>query len=794
MRFELRQALRSLRRSPAFTIATVLTLALAIGGNAAIFSIVDAVLLKPLAIDPAGRLVTVYTRTPQGQQEPVAQPDLDDWRAMAHSFSGFASWVPQSVNVTGSDRPERVIGLFVSADFLPLLGVTPALGRGFAPGEDRIGGAHVAVLSNGFWRSRYAADPAALGKTAQLNGEPYTIIGVLPPSFVFPYAKADVYLPAFKYPNYSLNRAQSSGEVLARLRDGVSLQAARAEMDAVTARLAAAYPDTNAGRGAAVVPLREDLYGRRKPAIIALAAALGFVLLIACANVAGLMIARLSARARERAVRVALGASRAGLFAQVLAEAGLLAAAGGAAGLLLAAWAIPAIAAATAVFFPEGTAIELDRATLGFTAAITLAAAAFVALIPAWQPARLDGLRGARGAGSAAAHNRTRSVLVAAEISLAMVLLAGAGLTARSLNAIGRAEIGFDPQNLLMMAYRVPRAKYPTGAQQVEFHRQVIEKIKSVPGVLAAASVRAVPLGDNGGFSDFVLADRPEPPPSERPRALVNFADPGFFATLRIPVLRGRVFTDRDQPGATYVIVINQTLARRYFPDRDPIGRQLRVLDGRTAQIIGVVGDIKHFDVIEQPTPQIYGALAQNPFVFTSVAVRTAGDPLRYVAAIRQAAWQVDKDQPVWSIHTFAEILHNLRNGMHRLLAATFEAYAVMALLLAAIGIFGLVSYTVSQRTGEIGIRIALGARPADVVRLILRQGTALAAIGIAAGAAASAWLSRYLQSQLYSVSALDPAVYAAVAALLAAAVLAACLPPARRALRVDPLQALRQE
>ncbi len=375
-----------------------------------------------------------------------------------------------------------------------------------------------------------------------------------------------------------------------------------------------------------------------------------------------------------------------------------------------------------------------------------------------------------------------------------MVLLAGAGLAARSLAAIGRAEIGFDPQNLLMMAYRVPRAKYPAGAQQVEFHRQVIEKIKTVPGVLAAASVRAVPLGDNGGFADFALADRPEPLPAERPRALVNFADPDFFATLRIPVLRGRVFTDRDRPGAAYVIVVNQTLARRYFPDRDPIGRQLRVLDGRTAEIVGVVGDIKHFDVTEQPMPQIYGALAQNPFVFTSVAVRTAGDPLRYVSAIRRAAWQVDPDQPVWSIRTFAEALHNQRNGIHRLLAVTFEAYAAMAVLLAAIGIFGLVSYTVSQRTGEIGVRMALGARPADVLRLILSQGAALAGVGIAAGGGGAAWLSRYLQSQLYGVSRLDPAVYGAVAVLLAAVALAACLLPARRALRVDPLQALRQE
>jgi putative ABC transport system permease protein len=520
-----------------------------------------------------------------------------------------------------------------------------------------------------------------------------------------------------------------------------------------------------------------------------------FVLLIACANVAGLMIARLSARERERAVRVALGASRGDLFRQVLAEAALLAGIGGLGGALLASWAVPLIAASAAVFLPDGVAVEWDTATVLFTAGISLASAVFVALIPSWQGGALDALRGARGAGVGAARNRTRGLLVAGEMALALVLLAGAGLMVRSVEALGRAETGFDPHNLMMMAYRVPRAKYTTGAQQTAFHEQVIEKIKAVPGVLNASSVRAVPLGDNGSSSDFLMTDRPEPPAAERPRALLNFADPNFFATMRIPVLRGRAFTEHDQPGAPYVIAINQTLARRYFEGRDPIGQQLRIPDVKqTAEIVAVVGDIKHFDIAEPPSPQIYGALAQNPFVFTSVAVRTAGAPPQFVEAVRRAAWEVDRDQPVWSVHTYDEILHNQRNGIHRLVTVTFEAYALMAVLLAAIGIFGLLSYSVSQRKGEIGVRVALGARPGDVVKLIVGQGMTLVLAGIGAGVAAAVWLSRYLQSQLYAVSPLDPAVYAVVTALLAAVALAACLLPARRALRVNPLDALRQE
>jgi predicted permease len=793
---DLRYAARTLRKSPGFTIATVLTLALAIGANSAIFSVVNGVLLKPLQFEASDQLVEIYARDAQGQRQFVSQPDLDDWRAMAHSFSGLASWVGQSVNLTGLEQPERITGLFVSSNFLPVLGVAPAMGRGFAVGEDRMGGERVAMISDGLWRSRFASEARVLGKAIELNGELYTIIGVLPRSFVFPVSTADpdVYLPAFKYPNYSLDRTQTSCAVVGRLRQGTSIPIAQAEADTIAERLAGSYPASNRGRGVMVISLKEDIVASFKPSVVALAGAVAFVLLIGCANVASLLIARMVARERERAVRIALGASRAKLISHVLAEAVLLAGAGGLLGLLLGSWTAPAIASSIAGYLPYGTRIELDRAVALFTLGVSLAAALLVAAIPAWQSSNAEALRVGRSAGSGAGKNRTRSILVAGEIALALVLLVGAGLMIKSFSELGRAEPGFDTRNLLTLAYRVPRTKYPTAAQQSQFHREVVEKIKAVPGILAATSVRAVPLGGNGNNAEFALTDRPEPPAAERPQALLNFADPDFFSTMRIPVLRGHVFSQRDQEGRTYAIVINETLARRYFNGRDPIGQHLRIPSIRqTGEIVGVVGDVKQFTLRDPATPQIYGALAQNPFIFTSLAVRTAGDPLKMANQIRRAIWQVDKDQPVWAVNSFDGIIAT-QSRLRQMVTAMLGVYAGVALLLASIGIFGVISYTVSQRTSEIGVRMALGARPAQVARLILRQGLFITAIGIAGGAAAAMWLSRYLRTQLYAIGPLDPGVYTAVTALLAAVAIVACLIPARRATKIDPMVALRYE
>jgi predicted permease len=793
---DLRYAVRALRRSPGFVAAAVPALALAIGANSAIFSVIDGVLLRPLPFDRDGRLVEIYARDPQGQRQYVSQPDLDDWRAMTRSFEGLASWVPQSVNLTGLDQPERLTGMFVSANFLPVLRVEPAIGRGFAPGEDRLGGQRVAIISDRLWHSRLGADAAILGRPIQLNGETYTIVGVLPSSFIFPLSQADVYLPAFKYPNYSLDRAKTSCAVIGRLREGVSSLAAREEMDGIAERLAEAYPGSNRGRGALVVGFRDDIVSRRRPTLIALGTAAGFVLLIGCANIAGLMIARQLGRERDRAVRIALGASRVRLISSVLFEALLLSAAGCALGCLCAAWTIPAIAASIAVYLPDGISIDLNRNVLLFAVGASLLAALLIAAAPAWQTAGTDALRTGRGGVGGALGNRARTFLVAGEIALALALLAGAALMINSVAQIGRERPGFDPHNLLTLSYRVPRNKYPSGEEQTEFHRQVVEKIKAVPGVIAAAAVRAAPLGGNGNSADFFLADLPEPPIAQRPQALINFADAGFFTTMRVPLLRGRTFSDRDQAGGNYVVVINDTLARRYFGGRDPIGQRLRLPSlNQTGEIVGVVGDVKQFDLRNAPTPEIWGALAQNPFLFTDVVVRTLGDPLPLANDIRRAIWQVDKDQPVWGVDSLDQILGRIgAHGLPRLVSGVLSGYAAFALILAAIGVFGVVGYTVSQRAGEIGLRVALGASHGDIARLILRQGFSLAFIGIAVGIGAAAWLSRFLESQLYGVSPLDPLSYAVAASLLFMVTILACLIPVKRGISVNPIEALHHE
>jgi putative ABC transport system permease protein len=462
--------------------------------------------------------------------------------------------------------------------------------------------------------------------------------------------------------------------------------------------------------------------------------------------------------------------------------------------LLIATAIVSVLAKAITPHLPSGTEIGLGGVMLCFTAGATLLSSLLIAGIPAWHSARAHGLQAVGGAGSGAMRNRTRSFLATAEIALAMVLLIGAGLTIKSLRELGRAKTGFDTHNLLTFEYRLPRAKYASGVAQNEFHQRAIEQIRAVPGVVAASSVRAVPLGGNGEIDVFFPADRPEPGAAELPRGLFNAADPAFFATMRIPLLRGRVFDDHDLANGPPVIVINQTLAQRYFADRDPIGRSIRIqTQNMTAEIVGVVGDVKQYGPDDVVSSQIYGALAQNPFLFTSVAVRTSSDPARLMNEIRKAMWRVDKDQPMWKMRTVESRLDMLQQP-HLFVTSLLGGYAGLALLLAAIGIFGVVAYSVSQRTSEIGVRMALGARRTDVGRMILKQGLWMATIGIAIGAGASVWATGFVKSQLYQVSTLDPSVYMAVALLLAMVTIAACLIPARRAMRVDPLTALRHE
>jgi predicted permease len=797
---DLRYAVRSLAKAPGFAAAAIATLALGIGANSAIFSVVNAVLLKPLPYKDANQLVMIYTTRPGDGRDFVSQPDLDDWRTQSGTMSGIASLVPQSVNLTGGDQPERVIGSFVSANYFDVLEVRAALGRTFASGEDLEGASPVVILGDGIWHDRFGGDVGILGRSLILNGEPYKVAGVLPAGFIDSPWGVDLYLPARKYTNYKFDRAYAMGAVIGRMRPGVSVRETQTEMSGIAARLAAEYPATNRDRGALVVPLKEVVISDLRPVVTGLAWAVGFVLLIGCANVAGLFASRMIARERERAIRVALGASGGQLVSHVMGEAVVLATAGGILGCLLAVWCVRAMATVNslskvvAYYLPPGMTVKLDPAVVWFTFAATIATALLIAAIPAWQSSRTRLVREGRGAGAGSARNRVRSILVVSEVALALVLLVGAGLMMKSLVELNRARPGFDTRNLITFEYRLPPAKYKTDASRVEFHHRVIEKIREIPGVVDASSVRAVPLGGNGERDAFYPADRPAPPAAEQRQALFGAVDPYFFSTMRIPVLRGRVFNDHDTAGAPVVAVINRTLAGRFYADRDPIGRAVRIPSlHMTAEIVGVVGDVKQFRLEEPDEPEIYGVLDQNPFVFTSVAVRVAGDPSSMMNSIRRAVWAVDKDQPMWKMTTSDAKIATLSSG-RELVTGLIGSYAGLALLLASVGIFGVVSYSVRQRTAEIGVRIALGARGGDIAGMVLRQGMAMTAVGVAIGGGAAAWVSGYLKSQLYAVSPLDGWVYGTVAVVLGVVAMGACLIPAVRAARVDPVVALRQE
>jgi len=795
---DVRYGLRMLTRNPGFTLVAVLALALGVGANTAIFSVVNAVLLRPLPYPDPDQLALVFARTPREPREFVSYPDFEDWRAQSRSFEKLSAYVPQSVNLTGRDEPARLLGGFASADFLPMLGVTAAQGRLFLPGEDQPGAERVAVVTHALWQNRLGADPRLIGSALTLNGQPFTVVGILPEGFQFTWGDAEVYLPLPHYPNFSLERQRTSAAAIGRLKPGVTLGQAQAEMETIAGRLAAQYPETNADRGVTLVRLHDYMVERLRPSLLVLLGAVGFVLLISCANVANLQLARATARGSELAVRAALGASRARLMRQLLTESLLLALAGGGAGLLLGAWGVDVLAKYSPVLLPEGTRVSLDQTVLVFTLLVASLTGLISGLAPALRFSRPDlqeALKeGGRGAGEAGRRSRLRGSLVVVQVALALVLLIGSSLFIQSFALLTRVDPGFKPTNLLTLEYRVPQNKYPEGRQQWEFHRQVVERIRSLPGVEAASAVMAIPHGGNFGSTTFVPLDRPEPPRGAEPRAQTNRADMYYFGAMGIPLLKGRVFGEQDGPETPRVAVINQTLAERFWPQADPVGKSLRFPEGGgAATIIGVVGDVKH-DSLDRPSgAQIYLAYAQNPFIFASLVVRTASDPMSLAPAVRGAIWSVDKDQPVWKVRTM-EFLLDRGVGSRRYLTYLLAGFSVLALVLAAVGIYGVLAYAVTQRRHEIGVRVALGARPGDIYRMVLGQGMALAVVGIGTGLAAALALTRLLSGMLYGVSASDPLSFAGIAILLAAVALLACYVPARRATKVDPMVALRQE
>jgi putative ABC transport system permease protein len=793
---DVRYAARMLLKKPMFTVVAVITLALGIGANTAIFSVVNAVLLRSLPYRNAKQLIVLSSTTSSGERDGLSGPEAQDYQTRMNSLEDLAAFQSQSVNVTGGERPDRVRGAFVSANFFKVFSLTPIIGRTFADGEDRQGGEKLAVVNEKMWQERLNSDRNLAGKKLILNGEPYSVIGVVSSSFKEPFdPEVEVWMPVPNYPGNPGTRAWRQLFAIGHLKEGVSLAQAQAEAGTIASQLEQAYPADNAGRIAKVDYLSELLVKGVRPMLWLLFAAVGVILLIACANLANLLLARALARQREIAVRAALGASRWRLIRQLLTETTLISLVGGAGGLLLAYWGLYGLLKLPQNFVSTEDA-TLDTRVLLFALAVSVVTGWLFGLVPALQLARTDLQsflkEGARGGGESARWNRIRGGFVVAQVALSLILLVSAGLLIRSFDKLLRVDVGFRPERLLSLEYRLPRTKYKDVAAQWNFHRQVVEQIQQVPGVQSVSLVRGLPFSGNGATTAITLPDREPPPKGMEPEVMVNTATPNYFETLGIPFIEGRLFGDQDQANTPAVLIINQTMARRFWPNQDPLGKQINV-GGSAGTVVGVVGDAKHYWLEEESKPQMYAPYSQQPGLFATVVIRTSVEPLSLSESVRQALWKVDADQPMWKIRT-VEFLVNRSTADRKFLMALMGIFATLALVLTIIGLYGVISYLVNQRTQEIGIRMALGAQTHDILRMVLKQGMLLVLTGVALGLAA-AWLSTSLMSRLlYQVSPTDPLTFAAIAALLITVALLACYLPARRAAKVDPLVALRYE
>ena len=814
---DLRYALRSFRRSSGFAAVAIATLALGIGANTAIFSVVRGVLLKPLPYPGADRLVALRTFS-SGEREmgAVSFPDMTDWRARNTVFEEVGGTYPMDLAVSGGPRPEHVEAAVVTAGLLPLLGARPEAGRLFTPEDDRAG-ARTIVLSDVFWRSVLGARTDAVGSTIRLNGRTFTIVGILAPGFRLPIGGPAAQLwvsTAFAHESSDGSRpvAEVRGahfiDVFAKLRKGVTIARAQSEMDAIAARLAKEYPETNANMGARVVPAAEPLVRRARPALTMLLAAVGLVLLIACANAANLVLARSTTRRAELAVRAAIGASRGRIVGQLLTESVVLSVAGGAAGVLLAAWGVPALVAASGGRVPRASEITVDGGVLLFALSLSLATGILFGLAPAFASARpnlADALR-ERGSTRGGGRHRLRAGLVIGEVAVAFVLLAGAGLLLRSLGRLVHVDPGFDATRVFTARLDLPAIRYPDAARAAAAYASVVDELGRAPGIVSAGAVMPLPLSGFENMVAFGLAPGAgiAPPASSAGRpfpwtAAFAAAEPGYFRTLGIPVRAGREFTRRDDLHAPPVAIVNEALARKFFPGGDAIGRRIRPTvsagDEPPAfrEIVGIVGDVKLDGLRDEPGPVVYLPEAQVGFTSTWLVVKTSGDDAAALASIRRLVGRIDPELPVYASQPLSRYVSDSVRA-ERFTSVLVTLFAALALVLTAIGLFGVISYTVAQRTHEIGVRMAIGARPGEVFRMVVGSGMRLVGAGTAAGLAGALLLGRAFERFLFGVGRSDPATLAGVAALLAAVGLLACALPARRAVRVDPVSALRDE
>jgi putative ABC transport system permease protein len=805
---DVRYALRTSLASPGFTAVAVLALALGIGVNTAIFTLVNAVLIERPPFHDPDRLVVMWetnVRRP-GRPNTIGPANFLRWRERATAFEQMAALYDYRVNLTGAGAPEELIAMAVEPGFFPTLGVPPLIGRTFTPDEGPAGRDVVAVLTYDLWQRRFGGDVGVVGRTIQINGGPITVIGVMPRDVRLLLKNGSlVGKPAELWIPFAFSEAQRQPRgrfmsAIARLKPNVSLTEARAQMDTIEAGLAAELPQFDTGWSALLIPMQQELSGEIRPALLVLSGAVAFVLLIACANVANLLLARGAVRRREMAIRIALGASRSRVIRQLLTESLVLGLTGGALGLLVAEWSLAALGSFSPVDLGGLGRIRLSYPVLAFTAAISLATAMICGLAPAYESARAETQEalkdGARGAGAGVRHRRMRQLFVVAEIALAVVLLVGAGLLLRSFAALSGVNPGFDATNVLTARITVPIAKYSTDAARLTFFREAVARVAQLPGVHSAGAISFLPLTGLGAATSFTIVGQPPPANGQAPVTDVRVCDDGYFQAMRVPLLRGRLFTEREMREKRNVVVINDTLARRHFAGEDPIGKSLTIAMTDPivpTEIIGVVGDLKAADFVTESRAMTYWPHPQLAYSAMTLTIRTASDPASFAPALEREIRVLDKDQPLADVRTMDQWISKTL-AQSRFNSLLLSAFAGLALLLAALGIYGVMSYAVSQRTAEIGVRLALGARGGDILAMVVWSGFRLAAVGLALGIALALALSRTMSALLFETTGTDPLTFLAVVGVLSAVALLACLLPAGRAARIAPIDALRAQ
>jgi predicted permease len=792
---DLRFGLRMLFKRPGFTLIALITLALGIGANTAIFSVVNAMLLKPLPYHDPDRLVFFSGTRPNGSGDLLSFQEYREFREQSRMLESLSASNTQSVNLTGIDQPDRLRGAFVSANFFEAFKIAPLIGRTFAKDEDSAGAERVVVVSQGVWQNRLNGDPNLEGKKLILNDQTHRVIGVVPASFKHPLdSEVEIWLTAQYSPMYSPERTARYLETLGYLKPATSLDKARTELAAIADRLALAYPAENAKRGARLEFLREIAVRDFRQALQMLFGAVVVILLIACQNVANLLLSRGAARQREFAVRVALGGGRWRLIRQLLTETTLLALIGGGMGLLVAGWGLRALLAIAPPGLPLSE-VKLDVMALAFTFSISVLSGILFGIAPAIQLAntrlqtRLK--EGGRAGDEGPFWRRAQSVFVVAQIALSLTLLIGGGLLIRSFYKLMHVDLGFEPENVLTMEYRLPR----TREAQWDFHRQVVERINEVPGVKSAALIRRAPLSWNNGVpTAVVLLDREKPPAGSEPTVFFNTATPGYFETIGIPLLRGRIFNEQDGGGNPLVFLVNQTMAQRFWPNTDPIGKQVQLVGNDIpGTIIGIVGDTKHNSLTEKRSAWMYSSYGHMPGTFATIVVRTTVEPIGISQAVREAVWKVDPDQPTWKIRTAEQMIDfHLSGG--RFVMILMIVFGMLAMVLTAVGVYGVMSHAISHRIHEIGIRMVLGAQRRDVMLMVIARGMKHIVAGVTLGLLASLGLTRWMNTLLYEVRPTDPPTYVVIALFLTAVALLACYVPARRAAKSDPMNAIKHE